>query len=169
MFELVICRRQVVRGGEDTKLLLYRWKPKFGSLCELGKLCLNVYLQGDLFFFFFRAGPNVHYGVHRQRYALNLKGIANWPWHMGKKNSQARFAQYKGRKKKKVGAQALKCRSALKSKAFRMKGWKWWFICQTAFLYCCGWNCPRENITLIILTASSNNDRTKLIVEGVIQ
>lgn len=35
MFELVICRRQVVRGGEDTKLLLDRCELRFGSLCEL--------------------------------------------------------------------------------------------------------------------------------------
>lgn len=48
MFERVICRRQVVREGEDTKLLLDRCKLGFWQPLWFGKHCLNstVYLQG---------------------------------------------------------------------------------------------------------------------------
>lgn len=120
MFELVICRRQVVRGGEDTKLLLYRWKPKFGSLCELGKLCLNVYLQG--IFFFFSELVQMFIMVYTDNATLLIwRALQIDPDTWKKKILKHDLHNMKAGRKKKVGARALKCRSELKSKAFRMK------------------------------------------------
>ena len=74
MFEPVICWRQVLRGVEETKLLLGGCKLRFGSLCEL-----ESFVSVPLFTFraFVGAGSNVHYGEHGELHTLNLKGITN--------------------------------------------------------------------------------------------
>lgn len=170
MFELVICRRQVVRGGEDTKLLLDRCKLRFGSLCELESFVLI-----SLFTFraFLWASPNVHYGVHRQLHALNLKGIANLHRHVAKNHKYVLFKTKAGNMKDWYSTtEVQECKAVVLSSP-KPSGWKtWWLGCQTALLDCwdCAKNWSREKTTaLIILTASSNKDRMKLIVVGDIQ
>lgn len=135
MFELVICRRQVVRGGEDTKLLLDGCKQRFGSLCEL-----ESFVSVPLFTFrvFFRAGPNVHYSAHRQRHPHNLKGTANWPTHGAKIAKYGLFKAKAGKIKDRYSTAEVQESSAVSLSSPKPSGWKkWQFSCQTALLHCC--------------------------------
>lgn len=168
MFELVICRRQVVREGEDTKLLLDRFKLRFWQLLWVRKLCLNstVYLQG----IFISEPAQMFIIVCKQNSTLLIWRALQIDPDMWEKIMSVLCLRRKQEKKRLIfnhwsaGARSIQ---PFFSKAFRMKEMMTWLSIKhfkTAVIGLKKWSRERGETTieLIRLPASSSNGKKKI-------